>query len=103
LRKEAGGIGVLNIGREKRDSHTMAFEAVAEARVETFSVSENGGHKLSWVIMFQDCRLIGFDSVGGGVGSTESIALKAKKKIPNPMNFFWGAFLLTGGEGELTL
>jgi hypothetical protein len=52
LRKKVGGIGVLNIGREKRDSHAMAFEAVAEARVETFSVSENGGHKLSWVIMF---------------------------------------------------
>jgi hypothetical protein len=47
--------------------------------------------------------LIGFDSVGGGVGSTEGIALKAKKKIPNPMNFFWGAFFLTGGERELTV
>jgi hypothetical protein len=52
LRKEAGGIGVLNIGREKRNPHAMAFEAVAEARVETLSVSENGGHKLAWVIMF---------------------------------------------------
>jgi len=52
LRKEAGGIGVLNIRREKRDSHTMAFEAVAEARVETFSVSKNCGHELSWVIVF---------------------------------------------------
>jgi hypothetical protein len=47
--------------------------------------------------------LIGFDSVGGGVGSTEGIALKAKEKIPNPMNFFWGAFFLTGGERELTV
>jgi hypothetical protein len=52
LRKKVGGIGVLNIGREKRYSHAMAFEAVAEARVETFSVSENGGHKFAWVIMF---------------------------------------------------
>jgi hypothetical protein len=47
--------------------------------------------------------LIGLDSVGGGVGSTEGIALKAKKKIPNPMNFFWGAFFLQSGEGELTV
>lgn len=93
----------VDIGREKLDAVQAGFDGVGDAGVETFAMAENGGEKVGGIMIFEECRLVGFETVGGGMGAAKSVALKGCDDFPDGFDFGGGTVLPLGAGDKFAV